>query len=418
MCLPTCPTFQLTGRERSSPRGRIALIKAVHEGRLDLEDPTFSQEMSDCLGCLACVSACPAGVEYGGLLETARDQLERRRRKELPWFQRKLEDAVFYLFERPALLRFAGKALVLYQRLGLERLVKSSGLLKRLPSPIAELHDMLAPLPLRFSSEALPKELAAMGEERHRVGFIFGCVMDVMFSTENEATVRVLRRNGCRVIVPSTQGCCGALHAHSGRLEGARELARRMIDIFEEAKVRYVVINSAGCGNCLKSYGHLLQDDPAYATKARDFDARVKDIHELFDLLPFERPTRNLNRALTYHDACHLAHGQGVREAPRKLCRELSDDYRELPNSDRCCGSAGTYNVTHFDTALELLEKKVDDILATGAEVVGVANPGCLLQIRYGLQRRGAPVRAAHPVVLLDEAYRLAGEYEVPAKGS
>lgn len=391
-------------------------MKAVHDGQLDLENPTFAQEMSDCLGCLACVSACPAGVEYGGLLEAARDQLQRRRRKELPWPLRKLEDRVFHLFERPALLRFAAKALMLYQRLGLERMVKLSGVLKRLPSPLAELHGMLGPLPLRFSSQSLPRELEPVGPERHRVGFIFGCVMDVMFAAENEATVRVLQQNGCRVVIPAEQGCCGALHAHSGRLEGARALARKMIDIFEKTGVEYVVINSAGCGNCLKNYGHLLEGDPVYADRAHHFESRVKDIHEILELLSYRRPTRKFSQAFTYHDACHLAHGQGVREAPRNLCRELTNDYRELTNADRCCGSAGTYNITHFDTALELLERKIDDILATGAEIVGVANPGCLLQIRYGLKRRGAKVRAEHPVVLLDEAYRHSGDYGFSGK--
>lgn len=406
MCLPTCPTFQLTGRERSSPRGRIALMKAVHDGALDIDNPTFAQEMNDCLGCLACVSACPAGVEYGGLLEAARDQLQRRREKKLPWLMQRAEDLVFQLFEKPALLRFFGKALMLYQRLGLESLVNKSGILHRLPSPIAELHDMLWALPLRFSSQELGAELEPVGPERHRVGLIFGCVMDVMFSPENLATARVLQRNGCRVMVPPSQGCCGALHAHSGRLEGARELARKLIDCFEAARVEYVVINSAGCGNCLKDYAHLLHDDPAYAQRASWFQARVKDIHEVLGLIGYQPPTRPLTRSVTYHDACHLAHGQGVREAPRNLCRTLTEDYRELPSADRCCGSAGTYNVTHFDTSMELLDKKIDDILSTGAEVVGVANPGCLLQIRYGLKRRGSNVRAEHPVVLLEEAYR------------
>lgn len=405
MCLPTCPTFQLTGRERSSPRGRIALMKAVHDGQLELENPTFAQEMSDCLGCLACVSACPAGVEYGGLLEAARDQLQRQQHRELPWLLGKAQDLVFGIFERLAFLRFLGKALMIYQRLGLDRLVKTSGFLKRLPSPLAELHDMLESIPSRFSSQNLSSELAPSGLERHRVGFIVGCVMDVMFSPENEATVRVLQANGCRVVVPPKQGCCGALHAHSGRLEGARALARKMIDSFEGTKVEYVVINSAGCGNCFKEYHHLLQDDPEYAEKARLFQSKVKDIHEVLELIEYQKPQAAFP-TLTYHDACHLAHGQGVRDAPRRLCRNLSEDYRELTNADRCCGSAGTYNVTHFDTSMELLDKKIEDILATGAEVVGVANPGCLLQIRYGLKKRGSNVRAEHPIVLLDEAYR------------
>lgn len=406
MCLPTCPTFQLTGRERSSPRGRIALMKAVNDGELELESPLFAQEMSDCLGCMACVSACPAGVQYGGLLEAARDQLQRERESKLPWWRKRLESLAFLLFERPPLLKLIGKALMLYQRLGLEQMVRRTGILKRLPAPLGELQEMLGRLPVRFSSQNLPPILAPRGEVKATVGLVLGCVMDVMFAQENEATARVLLHNGCRLVVPPSQGCCGALHAHAGRLEGARVLARQMIDLFESSGVDYVVLNSAGCGNCMKDYAHLLHEDPVYGEKAQAFVGRVKDIHELLELIDYRKPTQRKALSLTYHDACHLAHGQGVRQSPRGLCAALSDDYRELAQADRCCGSAGTYNVTHFETSMELLEGKIDDILATGAQVVGVANPGCLLQIRYGLKRRGSSVAAEHPVVLLDEAYR------------
>jgi glycolate oxidase iron-sulfur subunit len=406
MCLPGCPTFQLTGRERSSPRGRIALMRAVQEDQLPLQSASLAEEMDFCLGCMACVSACPAGVQYGELLEATRDQLQRLRRPNLPWWRRAMEDAAFSLFEKPQRLRTLARLLRLYQWLRLPGLLEKSGLLGILPFNLGKLHGLMPTLPPRFSSQTIAEVLEPEGEQKATVGLPLGCVMDVMLARENEASARVLRRHGCRVLTPSDQGCCGALHAHAGRLEGARELARKMIDRFSGLETDIIAVNSAGCGNCMKGYAHLLHDDPDYANKAAEFSARIKDIHEVLVGLGFQPPRTPLPHSLTYHDACHLAHGQGVRAQPRAVCQKLGKDYRELPQSDRCCGSAGTYNLTHFETSMELLEKKIDEIESTGAELVGVANPGCLLQIQYGLRRRGSPVRAEHPVVFLDEAYR------------
>jgi glycolate oxidase iron-sulfur subunit len=416
MCLPSCPTFQLTGRERSSPRGRIALMRAVEEGQLDLESDTFAEEMDFCLGCMACVSACPAGVQYGQLLEASRDQLRRRQARRIPCWKQALERAAFSLFEKPWLLRLFARSLYLYQASGLANLLQHSGALNALPLNLGKLHGLLPTLPSRFSSQTIPAVLepargqspgAAVGL---RVGLSVGCVMDVMLAKENEATARVLQRHGCRVATPCGQGCCGALHAHAGHLQGARRLARKMIDTFEPlsegGELDIIVVNSAGCGNCMKGYGHLLHDDPEYAEKAVRFAGRVKDVHEVLAGLPLQVPSVPLAATVTYHDACHLAHGQGVRSQPRAVCRAAARSYRELPQSDRCCGSAGTYNITHFETSMELLQQKIDEIESTGADLVGVANPGCLLQIQYGLRQRGSPVRAEHPVVLLDEAYR------------
>lgn len=406
MCLPTCPTFQLTGRERSSPRGRIALMRAVHEEALDLEDETFVQEMSDCLGCMACVSACPAGVQYGELLEAARDQLQRKRVARLPWWKNMLERLAFLPFERLDLLRWSARALYFYQRSGLAKFLERHGWLRVLPFHLGDLHGLLPKLPRRFSRETIPPVTEPVGEQRLMVGLPLGCVMDVMLAKENEATARVLSRNGCQVHAPRESGCCGALHAHAGRLETARVLAREMIDSFEGVEYDAIAVNSAGCGNCMKGYGHLLHDDPEYAEKASNFASKVKDVSELLVGLEFEKPNCPLSQSVTYHDACHLAHGQGVRVPPRQVCRAAGSSYRELPMSDRCCGSAGTYNVTHFETSMELLEKKIDEIESTGADLVGVANPGCLLQIQYGLRKRGSRIRAEHPVVFLDEAYQ------------
>lgn len=387
MCLPACPTYQLTGRERSSPRGRIALMRAVSEGELSVDSQVLADELDFCLGCLACTTACPAGVDYGALLEAGRDQLARRHRA---WWQK----LPFKLFEGPGRLRVLARLLWLYQRSGLQRLTRSSGLLRFLKLDQAE--GMLPRVPWHSSYDSLAGVHEAYGVCRARVGVLLGCVMDVLFVEENRATVEVLRRNGCTVVVPPRQGCCGALHAHSGQLDGARALSRSLSECFAGCDV--VAVNSAGCGACMKHHCS---------------DLVVRDIHELLLELRFARPATRLPGRFTYHDACHLAHGQKVTLAPREVMRAACSELVELPRADRCCGSAGIYNLTHPATANELLADKLDAISATGATVVGVANPGCLLQIRQGLTARGSRVRAEHPVVLLARAYaRIAPEKE------
>lgn len=407
MCLPTCPTYQLSGRERSSPRGRIALMRAIDEDELPIDSDVFAQEMDYCLGCLACVTACPAGVRYDQLLEDSRDQLERLRRPNLPWWRRSLEDGAFSLFEKIERLKWLAHLLYVYQKSGLANFLEVSGIMQKLPLPfnLGKLHGLLPSLPRQFSSQVIPELLKPAAESVMTVGLPVGCVMDVMLAKENEATARVLQRNNCTVRTPCGQGCCGALHAHAGRLDGARVLARKMIDQFEKLELDVVCSNSAGCGNCMKGYGHLLRDDPAYAERAKDFSSKVKDVHEVLVAIDFKPPSIPLPKTLTYHDACHLLHGQGVSSQPRLVCHKLSGHYKELPRADRCCGSAGIYNLKQYETSMELLEDKVDQIESTGCEVVGVANPGCLMQIRYGLKKRGLKIRAEHPIVLLDEAY-------------
>ncbi len=379
MCLPACPTYQLTGRERSSPRGRIALMRAVSEGDLGIDSSVLAEELDFCLGCLACTTACPAGVDYGSLLEAGRDQLARRR---LAWWQK----LPFMLFEGPGRLRVLARLLWLYQKSGLAWAVRSSGLLRALRLEKAE--GMLPAVPFHSSYDALAGEHPAHGAERVKVGMLLGCVMDVLFVEENRATVEVLRRNGCTVVVPPSQGCCGALHAHAGQLPTARKLAAGLSEAFRGCEL--VVVNSAGCGASMKHHCEGL---------------KVRDVHELLVELGWQRPARPLPGRFTYHDACHLAHGQGVVAPPREIMRGLAAEFVELPRADRCCGSAGVYNLTHPDTADELLGDKLDAIESTGAEVVGVANPGCLLQIRQGLKLRGSRVGAEHPMVLLARAY-------------
>jgi glycolate oxidase iron-sulfur subunit len=394
LCLPTCPTYVLTGKERSSPRGRISMIRAVAEGDMSVDSTVFAEEMSDCLGCLGCVTACPAGVQYGELLEAARDQLWRR----WPWWKRLLGTAVLSVFDRPWLLQWGTRALFVFQRSGLSRLVG-----RVLPGRLREFHRMLPLASWNGSRQLIP---ARTPGGRGRVGMLLGCVMDVAFVKENVATVNVLRRQGFQVEAPPEQPCCGALHAHSGRLDWARAQARRMIATFEQHPVDWIVVNSAGCGSLMKHYGKLLEEDPIWADRAAAFSARVRDVQEFLAEIELKPALPQVVQPLTYHDACHLAHGQAIRQAPRQLLRRLAGSgYRELAEADLCCGSAGTYNITHFDTASQLLDRKLDAIEASGALRVGVANPGCLLQIRYGLARRGSRVAAEHPVVLLDEAW-------------
>ena len=371
-------------------------MRAVDEGELPVEARIFAEEMDDCVGCLACTTACPAGVNYAHLLEQSRDQVARMRRQNWPWWKRRAVDLVFGLFEDLARLRLLARGLRLYQRSGLRWLVRKTGILHYFPSPLEELEKLLPDIPARFSSQRIPEVTRGT---RRRIGMLTGCVMDFLFSEENVATVEILCRLGHTVVTPRRQTCCGALHAHAGNLAKARELARENIAAFEQAEVELIVINSAGCGNAMKHYGQWLHDDPAWAQRARDFSARVKD---LVEVVPPEEIPLGAGPALTYHDACHLAHGQGVRDQPRELMKRISPEgFRELPEADRCCGSAGTYNIFKFDTALELLEDKIDRIQSCGAQVVAVGNPGCLLQIRYGVARRGLAVEAVHPAILL-----------------
>jgi len=373
------------------------LIRAVSEGNISIDSPVFAEEMSDCLGCLGCVTACPAGVQYGELLEAARDQLWRR----WPWWKRSLAGLALSVFDRPFLLQWGTRALFVYQRSGLAGLV--GRVLRGKPK---EFHRMLPLVSWNGSRRLVP---ASSAGPRGRVGVLLGCVMDVLFVKENLATVSVLRRQGFGVVAPTDQPCCGALHAHSGRLDWARAQAKKMIESFERNPVDWIVVNSAGCGSLMKHYGHLLEEEPEWRERAATFSAKVKDVQEFLDEIRLQPPVAQDVQALTYHDACHLAHGQAVRQAPRRLLRELAGPgYRELAEADLCCGSAGTYNLTHFDTASQLLDRKLDAIEASGALRVGVANPGCLLQIRYGLARRGLQIEAEHPVVLLDEAWRKA----------
>ncbi len=404
LCLPFCPTYRALGLEADSPRGRIYQMKLVAQGKVDPSDPHFRRHISRCLDCRACETACPSGVQYGRLVEAARSLIPPAGPSEAA--ARRL--LLAGLLDSPRLLAVAGAGARLYQRSGAQALVRSSGAL-RLAPPLRRLDGMLPELRGPLLAGSLPPFVAAQGERRCRVGLLRGCVAAQFFPETNRSTIAVLAANGCDVFTPPEQGCCGALQNHSGDRETAKALARRNVDAFERLAVDYVVTNAAGCGSMLKEYGELLKDDPVYAARAAAFAAKVRDVCELLAALPLRPPQRELRYRVTYQDACHLGHGQRIREAPRRLLRAIPGlELVELREADWCCGSAGIYNLTQPRLSEQILAWKIDSVAATGADTLVVANPGCHLQIAYGLRERGLAMRVAHPVDLLAAAYGLA----------
>jgi glycolate oxidase iron-sulfur subunit len=401
LCLQQCPTYRLLGREADSPRGRIYQVLLVDAGRLAIAD-SFVTHIDRCLGCRACETACPSGVHYGRILERARAEIERNFRR--PWLTRKLRD-YFYLrvLHKYSLLSRCAKLLRFYQRSGLQGLARSTGILKLLGLARTE---ALAP---RMESSFFFREIGTVfpcqGERRGRVLFLAGCIASVAAAELNRATIRVLNRNGVEVFVPPGQRCCGALQAHAGYLREARHLARRNISHMMDSGYDAIVTNAAGCGATLKEYGELLAGDPKYAADAREFSGRVQDVNEYLAAIGLRPPPRPLGLRVTYQDACHLTHGQRIRSAPRELLAAIGVDLVEMPHADHCCGSAGTYNVTHNELSMKLLEEKMNEVAAIGPDVIATANLGCTLQFRAGVKARGLKTRVAHVVELLDEAF-------------
>ena len=399
-CLPTCPTYVLWGEEMDSPRGRIDLMKQGVEGE-PLSDSMVGH-FDACLGCMACVTACPSGVQYDRLIETTRAQVERRHERTRR--DRAFRAAIFALFPYPKRLRALRGPLRIWQRIGGDRLLRRTGLLERLAPRLAAM-ERLAP---RLSKvERLPKRVAAVGERRAVVGMLTGCVQGAFFPAVNAATARVLAAEGCDVVVPRSQGCCGALSVHNGREPQAQRFARALIDTFEDADVEAVVVNAAGCGSSMKEYAELLQDDPAYADRARAFAAKVRDVSEILVELGPVAERHPLPVTAAYHDACHLAHAQGVRAQPRQLLAAIPElQLREIADPEICCGSAGIYNVLFPEPARELGDRKAVNVLATGAEVLVTANPGCLMQVAASVERAGGAIGLAHTVEVLDASIR------------
>jgi glycolate oxidase iron-sulfur subunit len=393
LCLNQCPTYRVTHLEAESPRGRIYLVEQTAAGRLGLT-PGVADHLYLCLACRACETACPSGVHYGRIIEAAREVLGP---PGPPMTRTITRLALRHLMPHPRRLRLAGRLIGLFQRSGMAALAQ-----RVLPEGLRRKVALL-PAPSRpfYAPEA--DVLSAAGARRARVAFLTGCAMSLFFAEINAATVRVLRRHGCEVVIPRGQACCGALNSHNGEGGSARAMARRNIDAFP-ADVDAIVTNAAGCGAAMKEYGHLLKDDPIYAERARRFASLVRDAGEFLAQLPPRSSPRPAPFAVTYQDPCHLAHGQKVRAEPRALLERIPGlALREMEASDRCCGSAGIYNILQPEMAETLLREKMEHIRATGAPVVVAPNPGCMLQLRYGAQRFGVPVRVMHLMDLLDE---------------
>jgi len=383
-------------------------MRAIADGQLEATK-TFGEEMYFCLGCLACVTACPAGVNYAELFEHARAEVEEShlfdspKRKLIRWF------TVKWLFTDLSRLLLVGRALRLYQELGIQTVIRRSGLLKLLPKRLRELEAMTPVIPPKFSAELIAPVTPAVGEQKYRVAVLTGCAQDLIFSEINRDTVEVLARNGCEVFTPPEQQCCGSLHAHNGELELATQLARRNIDRFPPENFNAIISNAGGCGSHLKHYSKLLADDPRYRERAESWDRKLKDVHEFLVQIGVCQPSRNGQPQITvtYHESCHLSHGQKVVTQPRQILKLIPNlTLVELPEANWCCGSAGIYNLIQPEMANALLDRKLSHLQSTGATVVANANSGCLLQLINGVREAGLPVRVAHPVTLLAEAYR------------
>jgi glycolate oxidase iron-sulfur subunit len=397
-CLPTCPTYVLWGEEMDSPRGRIHLMDQLDQGG-PLTASTV-EHIDRCLGCMACVTACPSGVQYDRLIEMTRARVEDHHPRSRS--ERLLREMIFAVFPYPRRLRALRGPLRAYRRLNLDL----ARLLERV-SPTLAAMERLAPPPARHVR--LPQRVAARGQRRAVVGMLTGCVQREFFPGVNEATARVLAMEGCDVVVPKGQGCCGALSLHSGRAEEAKAFARRTIETFADVDV--IVVNAAGCGSAMKDYGAVLADDPEWAERAAGLSAKTRDLAEfLADLGP--RATRHpLNLTVAYHDACHLGHAQGVRAQPRRLLGDIPGlEIREVADPEICCGSAGVYNLLQPEAASELGERKARNVAATGADLLVAANPGCTLQITTALRRRGEHVPVAHTAEVLDASIRGIGK--------
>lgn len=399
-CLQTCPTYTLWGKEQDSPRGRIQLINMAIEGEVGLTE-LYVSHFDHCLGCLACVSACPSGVKYGKLIEAMRAQVERHYLR--PLHERVLRRMVAAVFSRPARMRKLMAPLRVYQRLGLQRLTRALGLTALLPRSLRAMEQLLPDLSHRETSAVLPPRIAAQGEKRRSVVLLTGCVQSVFMGQVNAATARVLAAEGCEVLVPPEQGCCGALMMDLGQEQEALDSARKLIDQFEPLAADTIVLNAAGCGAALKDYGYLLRDDPQYRDRAIAFSAKCKDVSEVLAELKPRAPRHPIALRVAFHDPCHLQHAQGLREQPRAMLRTIPGlELLELSEAALCCGSAGLYGLVQQETAHQLGQRKAERIIATPAQAVATGNPGCQLQLRAMLNEAGHPLPVMHYMELLD----------------
>jgi glycolate oxidase iron-sulfur subunit len=406
LCLPTCPTYSITGQEKSSPRGRIRLIKAVAEGKLEMTQG-FIDEMNFCLDCQACETACPAGVKYGSLVESARNQIRLQGKQS---FKERILKKIFLrnVLANAPWLKFVARLLWIYQNLGIESFIKFTGIAQLLTPKLSKLQELSPRVDKHFFDEQYPEVISPKGTPKYRVGFLSGCIMNVAFSTINEDTIKVLLHHDCEIVIPKLQVCCGSLHAHNGDFNTTRELAKKNIDVFSKYHLDAIVMNSAGCGAMMKEYRHYLHDDTGYAHRAQMISKKVKDISEFLFDIGIKKTEKKFLHTITYHDACHLVHSQGITKEPREIIKSIPGiKYVELNEASWCCGSAGIYNVVRYEDSMKILERKMGNLKAADAEYVVANNPGCLLQIEYGCKQNGLESRVVHLTTLLREVYGL-----------
>jgi glycolate oxidase iron-sulfur subunit len=406
LCLNACPTYRVTGLETESPRGRIYLMRALHDGRIDLDD-RFHTHMDLCLVCRACETACPSGVPFGRMMEATRGQMWTEPTG--PPAQRFANRLTFeFLFPHRQIFRMLFRSMRLYQRSGLQNFIRRSGLLDRIPGTWGERESLMPRLdaPTFDVAHTVPPRVP----DTPRVGFLAGCVMSTAFGDVQRASIRVLERFGCQVVVPPGQGCCGALNVHAGERTHAKTMARAVIESMLAADVDAIVVNSAGCGSTMKEYSELFADEPAYLPRVQAFEGLVRDFSEYLAALPYPETTNASSSAFlgvtaVYQDACHLRHAQKITVQPRELLQHVGGMHTvELAYPDLCCGSAGVYNLEHPEMSHQILESKLDDIRASRASLVISANPGCILQLRKGIEEARLPIRVRHIAEVLDEA--------------
>ncbi|MDQ2712182.1 MAG: heterodisulfide reductase-related iron-sulfur binding cluster [Acidobacteriota bacterium] len=404
LCLNACPTYRELGVEMDSPRGRIYQMNQVANGAPIT--PSYIEHMDLCLACRGCETACPSGVPYGRMIEAARAQI--RHSEKRSWFTRLTKKFIFeMLLPSRTALQFAGAGMFAYQATGLQRLLRATGILK-LFGKLANVEALAPNAEIPFFYSKIGRTFPALGQQRYRVAFLSGCIANVAFARLNEATVRVLQKNGCEVVIPAAQNCCGALHLHSGLDEQARKLARGNIDAILSENFDAVITNAAGCGSTLKEYNHLLAHDPAYRDRAAKFTLLMRDVTEFLASIELNRDLGPVNAVVTYQDSCHLAHGQGIKTAPRFLLKAIPGlVFKEMRMADGCCGSAGIYNVVENEMAMEILAHKMENVNETKASIIATANPGCMLQLAAGARLHGTgEQRVMHVVELLDRSYR------------
>ncbi|WP_416333779.1 (Fe-S)-binding protein [Bacillus smithii] len=406
-CLPSCPTYLVSGyKESQSPRGRIALMKAVYDGMIQPDDE-FVNSLNLCLGCRACEPVCPSDVHYGHLLEEARDIINQNKKHSLP--VRTVRKVVFEkLFPKKSNLINVTSLVGYYQRSGLQKVARKIGFMKLFPDNLREMEKILPDIPKKKEMIDRDEHFAPAGSKKATVAFFSGCLMDTMFMETNHATIQLLQKAGCEIVIPKTQSCCGALHGHGGEKEIAKELAKQNIEAFEKHDVDYIITNAGGCGAFLIEYDHLLKDEPEWLERAKAFVAKIKDITEILYELDFHKKySLSLpEQIVTYQDSCHLRNVMKTSKAPRELLRSIKGiTFKEMENADSCCGSAGIYNIVEPKTSMEILDQKMVKIKKTKATTIVTANPGCLMQMMLGIEREKLKdVKAVHIVDLLLEA--------------